>query len=75
MFTFVWCVLFNFCRQDKAQMEIHDDKRYMKIKKWKKQLSMKKAAAYLDPVKALEAKEQGNKKFTDKVSGMKGVTS
>jgi stress-induced-phosphoprotein 1 len=52
--------------QDKAQMEIHDDKRYTKIKKWRKQLSKKKAEAYLDPVKALEAKEAGNKCFSAK---------
>ena len=52
--------------QDKAQMEIHDDKRYAKIKKWRKLLSKKKAEAYLDPVKALEAKEAGNKCFSAK---------
>lgn len=52
--------------QDKAQMETHDDKRHTKIKKWKKQLAAKKAKAYLDPEKALAAKEEGNKKFAEK---------
>jgi stress-induced-phosphoprotein 1 len=53
-------------KMEKAQFEVHDDKRYSKLKKWKKNLGKKKAEAYLDPAKALEAKEAGNIKFAAK---------
>ena len=51
---------------EKAQFEVHDDKRYTKLRKWKKSLGKKKAEAYLDPAKALEAKEEGNVLFKAK---------
>ncbi len=51
---------------EKAQMEIHDDKRHTKLKKWKKKLKEVEAAAYLDPEKALACKEEGNKLFAAK---------
>jgi len=56
---------------NKAQMEIHDNKRYEKLRKWNKQLKKKKELAYIDPEKALLEKEEGNKLF--KANDFKGA--
>lgn len=51
---------------EKAQMEIYNDARHNKLKKWEKLRKQKEAEAYLDPEKALAAKEAGNELFKAK---------
>ena len=51
---------------EKAQMETYSDARHTKLKKWEKARKKKEAEAYLDPEKAIAAKEEGNELFKAK---------
>ena len=51
---------------EKAQMEVYSDARHMKLKKWEKAKKKKDAEDYLDPEKALAAKQAGNELFKAK---------